>query len=129
MKLKKADLVAEDFSDRDAQYQFLLRQIDPLSDLEKQFLDHLYKTGRKLPDEAQKLIVNEDLGLRACPDFYYKAGNVCVFCDGAVHDEQRIKERDQEQRELLEEAGYMVISIRYDEDLEEQIKRYPSVFG
>ena len=129
LKLKNADLVAEDFSDRAAQYQFLLKQVDPLSDLEKQFLDHLYKTGRKLPDEAQKLVVNEDLGLRARPDFYYKAGNVCVFCDGAVHDEQRIKECDQEQRQLLEEAGYMVISIRYDKDLEEQIKRYPSVFG
>ena len=73
--------------------------------------------------------MNEDLGLCARPDFYYQAGNVCVFCDGAVHDEQRIKERDLKQRELLEDAGYMVISIRYDEDLEEQIKRYAGVFG
>lgn len=129
LKLREADLVAQDFSSREEQYHFLLKQIDPRSSLEKRFLEYLYKTGRKLPDEAQKLIIDENLGLKACPDFYYRAGNVCIFCDGSIHDEKRIQERDYEQRKLLEEAGYLVISIKYDEDLEDQINRYPNVFG
>jgi hypothetical protein len=36
---------------------------------------------------------------------------------------------DEDSRTGLREKGYRVIVIRYDKDLEEQIRVYPDVFG
>jgi very-short-patch-repair endonuclease len=55
--------------------------------------------------------------------------NVCIFCDGSVHDEPTQKEKDRITRQELKDLGYRVIVIRYDQDLEEQIRRYADVFG
>ena len=106
-------------------YQWLRALADSRSELERRFLDHLYATGRRLPDDAQRALADHH---GTVPDFFYEK-YTCVFCDGSVHDEPAQREKDMKVRQELEDLGYRVIVIRYDRDLEEQISRYPDVFG
>jgi len=106
------------------QYDWLRRQSDPASELERKFLDCLHDEGRRLPDQAQKFI--EDPPCSA--DFYYERNHVCVFCDGSVHDNEQQREKDAAIRNALANKGYHVVAIRYDAPLTDQIKRNESVF-
>lgn len=110
---------------RDEQYQWLLPQLDDRSTLERRFLDHLYRTDRRLPDLAQCDIDEA----QSHPDFYYEGATACVFCDGSVHDQPQVAATDAEVRPRLRSLGYRVIVIRYDRDLEEQVAEHPDVFG
>lgn len=105
-------------------YRWLRSLTDSRSELERRLIDHLYRTGRRLPNEAQKPLADYP----AVPDFFY-APNICVFCDGAVHDEPAQAARDQEVRAELKDLGYRVVVIRYDHDLEEQIRAHADIFG
>lgn len=111
--------------DYEAHYQWLKNLTDSRSELERRFIEHLYKTRRDLPDEAQKALTE----VNTIPDFYYDGQHACIFCDGSVHDEPAQKEKDSATRRLLRDHGYRVIVIRYDKDMEQQLAAYPDLFG
>ncbi len=111
--------------DYESHYQWLRALTDSRSELERKFLDHLYRTRRRLPDDAQRPLEDHP---GTIPDFYYDK-YTCVYCDGSVHDEPAQREKDGKMRRELEGLGYRVIVIRYDRDLEEQVAAYPDVFG
>lgn len=111
---------------RDEHLTWLSNMLDSRSELEKRFVDTIVQKGLRLPDDAQKPI---KLDNRTCiPDFFYEP-NICVFCDGSVHDEPERAKIDQEIRSELTNRGYRVIAIRYDRDIIQQLMKYPEVFG
>ena len=108
----------------EAQLSQLMKNVDNRSELEKKFLKVLANNYLKLPDEAQKQIQN----INCIADFFYEP-NICVFCDGSVHNNFEQREKDEKVRNELLARGYRVIVIRYDKDILQQISKYPDVFG
>jgi len=97
------------------------------SSLEKDFVIWLDTNGYRLPDRGQVTVEEA----KARPDLVYElaTGPVAVFVDGPVHDSQRQAERDRQAQDRLEDLGWLVIRIRHDDDWQEFIQQYPSVFG
>jgi hypothetical protein len=120
--------VIRQLRDRSAHYDWLKPQVDERSSLEREVLDTLYREGYRLPDHAQWRPTPQ---VACTPDFFF-APNVCLFCDGPDHDDERQRQVDARLRAKLEELGYLVLVVRYDrpvgEQLQELASRYPSVF-
>lgn len=111
------------------QYAWLQSQSDQASTLEREFLDHLYRAHRRLPDRAQH---RPESTVYAEADFYYDrpgTPGIAVFCDGSPHDDPLRDRRDKEERSKLEDLGYRIIAIRYDLDIDAQIGQHEDVFG
>jgi ATP-dependent helicase YprA (DUF1998 family)/very-short-patch-repair endonuclease len=111
------------------QYAWLQEKRDPTSSLESEFLSVLYASRHRLPDRAQ---FRPEEGVYCEADFYYEREGlkgIAVFIDGPHHDEPVRQQKDKEERQKLENLGYRVIVIRYDEKLALQILRHPDVFG
>ncbi len=114
---------------RDEQFAWLEERRDKASTLEGDFLKFLYNSGRRLPDRAQ---FRPEPEAYAEADFYFERGElpgVCVFCDGSAHDELQRRESDQRERGKLGDRGYRIITIRYDQPLDEQVNAHSDVFG
>lgn len=111
------------FSDYEAQYQFMLRNLDPNSSTERLFINYLHEHGLRLPDAAQKRV--DDIYCQ--PDFYYEP-RLWIFCDGSPHDEPAVRDRDESQRQSIIARGDEVWAWHYREDLASKIALRPDIF-
>jgi len=111
------------FRNYDEQYQAMLRNLDPNSSTERAFINHLHVNGLRLPDEAQKRLD----GIYCQPDFYY-VPRFWVFCDGSPHDEEEVRKRDEEQRQLIIAKGDEVWVWHYRENLATRLAQRPDIF-
>jgi very-short-patch-repair endonuclease len=86
----------------------------------------LFNKGIALPDKAQVNL--KDYYISA--DFVYENNGIStfVFVDGSVHDKPEVIEKDKKQRGLLADAGYDVIVWRYDQNIDDLIKRRKDIF-
>ena len=112
------------FQSYEEQYQCMLRELDPNSSTERTFIDHLYQNGLRLPDAAQKRVP----GIYCQPDFYYDP-RIWVFCDGTPHDVQDVRQRDEEQRQLIIARGDEVWTWHYGENLVSKVAQRPDIFS
>ncbi len=117
---------------RDEQYERLRGLIDPRSPGEVSFLDYLYESGHRLPDDAQN---RPDPGIASQPDFYYErdsgASGICIFIDGTAHDLPDQQRKDAAARSALEDAGFRVIAFRFTDPptWRDQLAKLNDVFG
>lgn len=111
------------FRDYDEQFQSMLRNLDPSSSTERQFLQYLFDNGLRLPDAAQKRVD----GIYCQPDFHYEP-RIWVFCDGTPHDDPETKARDESQRQAIQARGDQVWVWHYRENLADRIAGRPDIF-
>jgi len=109
--------------DYEAQFQRLLKEMDPNSSTEREFLEFLHARGLRLPDEAQTTVE----GIYTKPDFFYRP-DTWVFCDGTPHDTALVREDDTAKRNAIKDRGYEVIVFHYKDDLDDLVARYPDIF-
>lgn len=111
------------FRDYDEHYESMLRHLDPNSSTERAFIKFLHANGLRLPDAAQKRVD----GVYCQPDFYYEP-RFWVFCDGSPHDETEVRQRDDEQRQLIIAKGDEVWAWHYREDLAAKVAQRSDIF-
>jgi ATP-dependent helicase YprA (DUF1998 family)/very-short-patch-repair endonuclease len=95
------------------------------SQLERDWLQFLEDRDLRLPSHSQTLVAE----CRTRPDFLYKDQQVAVYVDGPPHDYPDRQERDGEQTNCMEDAGWTVIRFSHRDDWESVIERFPNIFG
>ena len=108
----------------DQQYAELEAARDHNSSTEYEFLKYLYENKLRLPDKAQPMFPKE---YYVKPDFMYDDRTV-IFCDGTPHDLPEIQEDDRNKREVLEDAGYIILAWHYKTPIEDFVADYPHIF-
>ena len=108
----------------DEQYQHLEATRDQNSSTEYEFLKYLHDHRLRLPDKAQPSFPDE---YYVQPDFMYGDRTV-IFCDGTPHDRPEIKADDMAKREMLEDAGYLVLSWHYATPIADFISAHANIF-
>lgn len=108
----------------DEQYLDLLAKRDQSSSTEYEFLKYLYEHQLRLPDEAQPMFPEE---YYVKPDFKY-GDRILIFCDGTPHDRPEIQEDDRQKRQVLEDAGFIVLAWHYATPLEQFIENNRDIF-
>jgi very-short-patch-repair endonuclease len=108
------------------QQESLLEESDPNSKLEERFIRYLHQHRLRMPDKSQ-VQMSAINGLYIQPDFVYEP-NVAIFVDGSVHDRPEVKADDDLKRKALRHAGWQVLVWRYDEPLEDFVRRRPDIF-
>lgn len=108
----------------DRQYEELEAARDHNSSTEYEFLKYLYTHRLRLPDKAQPMFPEQ---YYVQPDFMY-GDRIVVFCDGTPHDNPDVKADDKNKREVLEDAGYMVIVWHYKTPLADFIAAHSDIF-
>lgn len=81
---------------------------------ERTVLEKIKAKQIKLPDEAQKLIYDNDGNPIASTDFYY-APKLLLFVDGSVHHLDYVQIGDDKKRRALKALGYRVVVIKADD--------------
>jgi very-short-patch-repair endonuclease len=95
------------------------------SDLEREWLTFIEKSNLRLPSHAQLLL--ETCHTR--PDFFYEQEHAAIYVDGPHHQYPERQQRDQTQKDCMEDTGYTVIRFDLLESWDKVIEKYPSVFG
>lgn len=108
----------------DNQYKALEEARDHNSSTEYKFLKYLYEHKLRLPDKAQPMFPEQ---YYVQPDFMY-GDRIVVFCDGTPHDLPEVQEDDRNKREVLEDAGYVVIAWHYATPLAEFVAAHSDIF-
>lgn len=116
-------------SSTEADYKAARARVHPASPIEGKFLDRLWETRRVAPKPEHVHFLVPDVQVEA--DFYFETddGPVCVLCHGKVHDHPVEKEKDKERVARLQAAGYRVIEIRYDDDIDAILAEHSDVWG
>ena len=108
----------------DEQYAALEAARDHNSSTEYEFLKYLHDHHLRLPDKAQPMFPGE---YYVQPDFQY-GDRIVVFCDGTPHDSPDVQADDAQKREVLEDAGFVVLIWHYATPLSDFIAQYPDIF-
>lgn len=108
----------------DQLYEHLENSRDHNSSTEYKFLKYLHDHRLQLPDEAQPKFHNE---YYVQPDFRY-GDRIMIFCDGTPHDKPEVQADDKAKREVLEDAGYIVLAWYYKTPIEEFINAHRDIF-
>lgn len=108
----------------DRQYEDLEAARDHNSSTEYEFLKYLHGHKLRLPDKAQPMFPER---YYVQPDFMY-GDRIVVFCDGTPHDRPDVQEDDRNKREVLEDAGYVVLAWHYATPIENFIASHPDIF-
>jgi len=83
----------------------------------------MHERGIPLPDHAQSCPTDD---VPAQVDYYWErqgAPGICLFVDGPTHDDPHRRADDRRIREALEDRGFVVETIRYDEPLHRALER------
>jgi hypothetical protein len=110
------------------QYRRLLRHLDPGSSLEHDFVEALFARKWRLPDLAQYCPAR-DVAVQV--DFFYRTPmpGACIFVDGPAHDEAEQRAHDRHVRADLEDRGFRVVAIRYDQAIDAQLQPLREIFS